>query len=81
MKEKIKNIIRRKTLVIPVFLAIVIALIIYGIGVQKNSSVSRDDYATENNEQILSDLGKAILHLKQQMRMKLKMLNMNLNKY
>jgi hypothetical protein len=48
MKEKIKNIIRRKTLVIPVFLAIVIALIIYGIGVQKNSSVSRDDYATEN---------------------------------
>jgi hypothetical protein len=39
MKEKIKNIIRRKTLVIPVFLAIVIALIIYGIGVQKNSSL------------------------------------------
>ena len=35
MKEKIKNIIRRKTLVIPVFLAIVIALIIYGIGVQR----------------------------------------------
>lgn len=30
---------------------------------QKNSSVSRDDYATENNEQILSDLGKSDIAL------------------
>jgi uncharacterized protein YxeA len=63
MKEKMKNLIRRKTLVIPVFLVLIIALIIFGIGMKKDSSVAQDDYAAENSEQVLGDLEKSDIAL------------------
>ena len=63
MKEKMKNLIRRKTLVIPVFLVLIIALIIFGIGMRKDSSVAQDDYAAENSEQVLGDLEKSDIAL------------------